>query len=56
MVFVVGGGAPTKCHTTLHAANLEAERLSAQHRKRAYVLLTTAYCEPIANVKWTPII
>ena len=53
MIVVDGGNAPTKRHTSLVLAREEAERLASKEGRRAHILESTTYCQPVKLVQWS---
>lgn len=52
MVYLEGGGAPTKQHTTEASAAVEAERLANSNRKNAYVLRPVGKAEVVTTIDY----
>ena len=52
MVYVEGGTAPVKMHTTQDSAEMEAQRLAIKNQCAAYVLQAIGGYKPIAIMRF----
>ena len=52
MVYLEGGGSPTKQHTTEASAAVEAERLAKSNKKNAYVLRPVGKAEVVTTIDY----